>query len=153
MATWKQLESSRMVKAHKTSASEIETHFAVVDRNMADAAIPQLSDDGRFLMAYNAAFHLSTIVLFASGFEAHGDDHHKVTFSALPTAMGPQVTLHADYFDRCRRKRNNIQYDQVNVATKSESDELYKKVLQFETDVTDWLSKHHPELLQAAPVS
>ena len=93
MLTLKQLESSRLVRPHKTSRAEIVTLFAVVERNLADAAVPQLSDDGRFYMAYSAAFQLSTIVLFASGFEAHGDDHHKATFSTVPITIGRRLTL------------------------------------------------------------
>ena len=146
MSTLKQLESSRLVRPHKSSLGEIETQFAVVARNLSDASVPQLSDDGRFLMAYNAAFALSTIALLASGFQAHGDDHHKVTFSTLPATMGNHMTFLADYLDRCRRKRNNIQYDQVNVATKSEAEELYKKVLTFRADVLEWLEGNHPQL-------
>src|SRR4051794_7747526 len=107
MPTLKQLESSRLVRPHETSRAEIETLFAVVERNLTDAAVPQLSDDGRFYMAYSAAFQLSTIVLFASGFEAHGDDHHKVTFSTLPITIASHMTLLSDYLERCRRKRNN----------------------------------------------
>lgn len=151
MSTLKQLQSSRMVRPHKTSKAEIETLFAVVARNLSDATVPQLSDDGRFLMAYSAAFQLSTIALVASGLEAHGDDHHKTTFSTLPATMGSHMTLTSDYLERCRRKRNNIQYDQINVATKSEADELYKKVLTFKAEVLRWLSENHPQLSPDSP--
>jgi len=153
MTTLKQLESSRLVRPHKSSLSEIETLLAVVERNLSDAAVSQLSDDGRFYMAYSAAFQLSTIALLASGFQAHGDDHHKVTFSTLPATIGSHMTFLADYFERCRRKRNNIQYDQVNVATKSETEELYKESLEFRTAVLDWLSNNHPKLTPGGKAS
>jgi hypothetical protein len=60
--------------------------------------------------------------------------------------MGAKVTMFSDYFERCRRKRNNIQYDQINVATRSEADELFRKATEFRKIVSDWLSKNHPEL-------
>lgn len=153
MSTWKKIEGSRLVRSHATSPAEIATHMASAERNLRDASVPALSDDGRFLMAYNAAFQLATIALFASGYQAHGDDHHKTTFSALPLAMGASFTLLADYLDRCRRKRNNIQYDQINVATASEADELYKRTLQFRVDLLSWLSKSHPTLATSTPAS
>lgn len=137
-----------MVRPHASSREQIQVHLAAADRNLSDAAVAALSDDGRFLMAYNAAYQLSTIALLASGYQPHGDDHHKTTFSALPVAMGAKLTMLADYFDRCRRKRNNIQYDQVNVATKSEADELFMKTQQFKTAVIQWLATTHPELAQ-----
>jgi uncharacterized protein (UPF0332 family) len=102
-------------------------------------------------MAYLAVYQLATVVLFASGYEAHGDDHHKTTFAALSVGMGAVVTMVADYFERCRRKRNNIQYDQVNVATKSEADELVKKAGEFQQAVTKWLAQTHPGLCPAPP--
>jgi len=61
--------------------------------------------------------------------------------------MGAQITMMSDYFDRCRRKRNNIQYDQVNVATKSEVDELIAKAEQFRKTVIEWLKRNYPKLL------
>jgi hypothetical protein len=118
----------------------------MADRFLHDAGVSGLSDDSRFLMAYLAVYQLATAVLFASGYEAHGDDHHKTTFSVLPVAMGSGVTMSADYFERCRRKRNNIQYDQVNVATKSEADELCKKSAEFRQLVTEWIRREHPGL-------
>jgi uncharacterized protein (UPF0332 family) len=149
--SWKQLENSRLVRPHSTSKAEIQTHLAMARRFLSDSGAAGLSDDSRFLMAYLAVYQLATVVLFASGYEAHGDDHHKTTFSALPVGLGAQVTMHADYFERCRRKRNNIQYDQVNVATKSEADELVKKADEFQQIVTRWLAQAHPQLSSTSP--
>ena len=70
MATWKQLENSRMVRPHPPSRAEITLHLSVADRDLRDAEVPELSDDGKFRMAYSAAYQLSTIALFASGYEA-----------------------------------------------------------------------------------
>lgn len=150
MITWKKLETSGIVKAHKSSSGEIEALLAVVSRNLADAAITSLSDDGRFLMSYSAAYQLSTIAILASGYKPQGTDHHKVTFSTIPVALGPEFTLLSDYLERCRRKRNNLQYDQAGVATASEADELFRKCTTFRNDVLDWLRRNHPKLL---PVS
>lgn len=147
MSSWKKLESSRLVRPHVTSPAEISIHLASADRNLKDAAVPALSEDGRFLMAYNAAFQFATIAILSSGYQPHGDDHHKTTFAALPLAMGASYTFFADYLDRCRRKRNNIQYNQVNVATTSEADELYKRTSEFRTELLSWLSKSHPRLV------
>ena len=149
MSTWRKLESARIVRPHATSREEIEVQFAAVDRNLRDADIHDVSADNRFSMAYGAARRLATIALFASGYEPHGDDHHKNTFQALPVAMGDTVTMLADYLDRCRRKRSNIDYDAVDIATESEAAELCKKVRAFRQQVLDWLLKNHPALCPA----
>lgn len=149
MTSWKQLQSSQLLRPHKSSRQELEGLFAVAERSLKDASVTALSDDGRFLMAYTAAYQLSTIALHASGYQAHGDDHHKVTFSALPVAMGGQFTLTSDYFDRCRKKRNNLQYDNANVTSTSEAEELLKRVERFREELIDWLRGKHAHLLPA----
>jgi hypothetical protein len=58
--------------------------LGVVDRDLADAEIPQLSTDRRFATACNAALQMATIALYAAGFRAFGAGHHWATFHALP---------------------------------------------------------------------
>ena len=43
--------------------------LGVVDRELADASVAGLSDDGRFTHAYDAALLLCKLALHASGFE------------------------------------------------------------------------------------
>ena len=47
--------ANRWIVAHESTREEIADLFAVVDRDLADAAIPRLSADGRLGIAYNAA--------------------------------------------------------------------------------------------------
>jgi hypothetical protein len=58
------------LQQHNTSVKEIADLFKVVDRDLADAAIKEISADRRFATAYNAALQLATIVLYASGYRA-----------------------------------------------------------------------------------
>jgi hypothetical protein len=58
------------VRPHRTSAKEVADLLRVVDRDLTDAEIPQLSTDRRFATAYNAALQLATIALCAAGFRA-----------------------------------------------------------------------------------
>ena len=56
------------LQRHSTSVKEIADLLKVVDRDLADAAIKEISADRRFATAYNAALQLATIVLYASGY-------------------------------------------------------------------------------------
>lgn len=90
------------LQRHNTAAKEIADLLKVVDRDLADAAIKEISADRRFATAYNAALQMATIVLYASGYRAGKPGHHWVTLKVLPGVMGSEVQDLADYFNSCR---------------------------------------------------
>jgi uncharacterized protein (UPF0332 family) len=65
---------------------------------------------------------------------------------ALEIALGSSVSMLAAYFDTCRRKRNQVDYDYVNAATETEAEELIRKAEEFRDLVEAWIRKHHPRL-------
>ena len=98
-------------------------------------------------MAYNAARTLATIAIRASGYRIKqtGGAHYN-TFLALPAAMGPAFDTLADYFDNCRKARNDLSYDAASVVSESDAMELLQKAQEFQQAVADWLGKNHPAL-------
>ena len=120
---------------------------AVVHRNIADAQVRRVSDDGRFGHAYDAARILANIVVRATGHRVKSDGGgHYNTFLALKAA-DPAFAKLAIYFDSCRRKRNNFLYEQANVVSNTEAEELLMHVSGFSLQVDAWLKKHYPALL------
>jgi len=55
--------------------------------------------------------------------------HHKVAFDAIPLSVN--ASKYADYFERCRRKRNVIDYTRSHVATETEAREILEKEQSF----------------------
>ena len=91
--TWTELESQRRVAPEPAAKSEIDQLRALAERNLADAALPGLSADGRFSMAYNAARTLVTIAIRACGYRVkQAGGMHRNTFLALPAAMALPAT-------------------------------------------------------------
>ena len=100
--TWKQLLAENRVAAQPASRTEIKDLRAVVHRNLSDAQIKKLSDDGRFGHAYDAARILANIMVRASGYRVKSDGGgHYNTFLALKAA-DPAFAKKAVYFDACR---------------------------------------------------
>jgi hypothetical protein len=56
-----ELSAEGRLRPHHTSPKEVADLLRVVDRDLADAGIAQLSTDRRFATAYNAALQLATI--------------------------------------------------------------------------------------------
>jgi len=73
-----------------------------------------------------------------------GAGHHKISFESIRLAMGSSVNSFADYSDRCRRKRNTIEYDYGFVATETEAQEIVQKAKEFIEVVDHWIGAKHP---------
>jgi uncharacterized protein (UPF0332 family) len=103
-----------------------------------------LSADRRFATAYNAVLQIAKMVIACSGYRVVGPAHHVTTFEALEIAMGNPVVALVAYFDICRRKRNQVDYDCANAASESEAEDLLREAEEFRDLVEDWIRRHHP---------
>jgi len=138
------------LRPHQTSAKEIADLFQVVERDLTDASLQELSPDRRFATAYNAALQLATIALHAVGYRAAGTGHHWAILQALPEIVGPEAQGRADYLDHCRTKRNVTEYDQAGQISDAEVEEILAEVRSFRDDLLSWLRSHHRTLLPKA---
>jgi len=135
------------IRPHRSSVREVADLLRVVERDLADASVTQLSTDRRFATAYNAALLLATIALHASGFRTASTGHHWATFHVLPEILGPDAQARVDYLDGCRAKRNVSDYDRAGAISEQELVELTDEVRGFQRDTLEWLRTHHPALL------
>src|SRR5579872_967413 len=142
--TWQSLLQAQRIRPHRTSQQELDDLGDVVERDLQDAAVEALSAYRRFATAYNAALQLAKIVIACSGYRVVGAGHHLTTFEALEVAMGPPVSALVSYFDTCRRKRNQVDYDCAIAATETEAEDLLQKAEEFRDLVEVWVRKHYP---------
>src|SRR5580693_2634617 len=130
--TWKQLLAQNAVKRHQTSKEELESVRAIIARDLADASVAGLSADRRFATAYNAALQTAKMAIACAGYRVTtGAGHHRISLECIEPAMGTAANPFADYFDRCRRKRNTIDYDDAFVATETEAEESLMRANEF----------------------
>jgi uncharacterized protein (UPF0332 family) len=141
--SWQSLLQAQKIKPHRTGRQELDDLRNVVERDLQDAAVSALSADRRFATAYNAVLQLGKMVISCAGYRAVGPGHHLTTFEAVEIAMGSSVSALAAYFDTCRRKRNQVDYDRANAATETEAEELSNKAEEFRDLVEKWILKHH----------
>ncbi len=143
--SWQSLLLAQRLRPHQTSQQELDDLRDVVERDLQDAALEALSADRRFATAYNAVLQLAKIVIACSGYRVVGPGHHMTTFEALDIAIGPPVAELVAYFDTCRRKRNQVDYDCANAATETEAVDLLQKAEEFRDLVEAWIRRHHPK--------
>ena len=136
----------RRLQRHRPSVQELANLLAKAQRDLGDAMVPDVSLDGRFIAAYNAALALATAALAAAGYRASGAAHHATVFEALPIVMGEELRATSEYYDICRQKRNRALYDEIGQATRAEVEELIEAVHSLENSVRSWLLENYPDL-------
>ena len=145
--SWKKLLQDNKVHRHTTSRQELNEIRRLVARDLTDAAIPVLSEDRRFATAYNAALQTSKMAIACAGYRlASVPGHHRLTFEGAKLALGKPAEHLADYFDSCRRKRNEIDYTGATIATTTEADELLLHAKSFLKLVEAWINSTCPAL-------
>jgi len=145
--SWKKLLQDNKVHRHTTSVQELTEIRRLVARDLADAAIPALSEDRRFATAYNAALQTAKMAIACAGYRiASVPGHHRLTFEGAKLALGKPAEHLADYFDACRRKRNEIDYTGATIATTTEAEELLLHAKAFLNLVESWIDINHAAL-------
>jgi hypothetical protein len=143
--TFEELLKQRRVALEPTGPDEVARLHALVQRHLADAAIEEMSPEGRFQQAYGAARTLATIVVRASGYRVRQPGAHYNTFLALEAADPEAFSAHATYFDACRTMRNELAYNDPERVSDTELDEILRLVPEFARAVEAWLQRNHPE--------
>jgi hypothetical protein len=144
----KKLLTDGRIKAHTTSKSELDELRGGVQVKLTDAKSTSISDDTRFTIAYGAAILLAKMALSCAGYrlDSKSGGHHVTAFRALRLAVGSSADELAAFFEVCRRKRNEIDYDRAHVASRADADEIVKKADELEILVEDWIKRTHSSL-------
>jgi uncharacterized protein (UPF0332 family) len=146
--SWKKLLAEHKVHTHTTSKKELDVLRALIARDLADAAVKELSEDRRFATAYNAALQAAKMAIAGAGYRlANVPGHHRLMFEAARLALGSSSARSLDFFENCRRKRNVIDYDRALVATNTEAEEIVAEAQAFLELVEKWIAAHHPKLV------
>lgn len=133
------------LKPQAPTRDQIAKIFSVVDRDLEDSD-RNLSTDGRFNIAYNAALQLCAIALLAEGWRPDKLNAHHRTISALPVILGKERQTDADYLDACRAKRNGLEYDAAGRVSAKEAKEVRDFAIELREVVVGWLGRRHPKL-------
>jgi hypothetical protein len=148
--SWTDLLSEKRVEALASDKAELDGLRSIVDRCFKDIKAAQasgLSHDQQFIIAYDAARNLSTMIVRASGYRAkQAGGYHRNIFAGLEAADSATFKTTADYFQICRVKRNDSEYSTAGGVTGANAHELVKKVTAFAAQVEAWIGARYPTL-------
>ncbi len=139
------------LKDHAPTAAEVMRLLAAVDRNLADAAVSEVSDETRFDAAYKAVMQCSLAAMMASGYRPSTSEpgHHVTLIQSLPLTLGVDSATWV-VLDALRRKRNGNDYT-GDVVTPDMVAECLAQATQLRALLRKHLTKTHPELLKQHP--
>jgi hypothetical protein len=134
---------------HQATVVEVRNLLGVLDREIADAGVAGLSDDGRFTHAYDAALLLCKLALHASGFEVQtrAPGHHALWINSLEFTLGEEHKATVMHISKSSKLRHMTLYDHAGVVQKQDADDLLEAARQLRAAVLSWLSSQHPNLL------
>jgi len=135
------------LKVHAPAQQEIAASLTAADNDLRDAATPDLSPAWSFNIAYNAALHLCTAALAASGYRADRDSKHFRSIAALQFTLGDGSEELIQFLDRCRTMRHDVTYEGVRRISRGEADELLEAVGELRDRLIEWLRNTHPDLV------
>jgi uncharacterized protein (UPF0332 family) len=132
------LESGR-IRKEKVSRAEINRVLKRANRDLKTAKKVMAEDwDWGFAITYNAILQASRAFMFSQGYRPASAQGHKNTFAFMAAAMGREYEQLITYFDRMRKKRNQVIYDVAGLITETEARNLFKKATEF----IDLIRKH-----------
>ena len=142
------LQSGQLI-SHQATVAEVCSLLGVVDRELADAGVTGLSDDGRFTHAYDAALLLCKLALHASGFavQKRAAGHHALWINSLEFTLGGEHKAAAIHLSKSSKLRHTSLYDHAGVVQPQDADDLLEAARRLRADVLDWLHSQHPQLL------
>jgi hypothetical protein len=134
---------------HQATVAEVRSLLGVVDRELADAGVAGLSDDGRFTHAYDGALILCKLALHVRGFELQkrAPGHHGLWINSLEFTLGDTHKVTLIHLSKSSKLRHAGLYDRAGVVQKQDSDDLLEVARQLRIDVLNWLRSQHPNLL------
>jgi hypothetical protein len=135
------------IVAEPTSGDEIQRLLSIVDRGIADAKIEAISPDLRMVAAFSAALTAATIALRASGYRTKTQvGHHLKTIECMEFTLGVDSKL-LNKMRALSKKRNAASYDAAGNVSEQELKLAISVATELRTDVTVWLTNHHPQLV------
>jgi hypothetical protein len=138
------------LKAHEPNAAEVQRLLAAIKRNLADAAVANISDETRFDAAYKAVMQCALVAMLAAGYRPSANEpgHHQTMIQSLPLTLGVSNEVWV-VLDALRRQRNANDYTGQPI-TPAVVAECLGQAKKLEKGLLGHLRAQHPQLLTPA---
>ena len=135
------------LKQHETNAAEVQRLLASIRRNLADAAVTNISDETRFDAAYKAVMQCALVAMLAAGYRPSANEpgHHQTMIQSLPLTLGVTNDQWV-VLDALRRQRNAADYTGQPITAALVA-ECLKNARMLERTLVAHLRNGRPDLI------
>jgi len=140
--------SSGTLQRYATSPEEVADLLSIVERDLASAQTPGLSNDWKLTIAYNAALQAAKAALAAAGYRVSASEkghHYRLVESLRYTVEAPGADV--DLLQRMKKKRHVSDYEVAGAVSEREAKEMHELAVRIRGLVIHWLQQHHCRLL------
>jgi len=112
--------------------AEIERVMEIARRDLAVAEkVAAESLDWAYTISYNAVLQACRGYMFRLGYRPAAAEAHRSTLRFMRLVVDEPMKRSIDYFDRVRRKRHRMIYDEVGLASEREVKQLLETAKEF----------------------
>jgi hypothetical protein len=136
------------LRPEPTSSEEILGLIGIVERDLQDARVLQVSEDRRFEAAFNAARTAANVALRACGYRTAVQlGHHLKTIESLELTISAEPSL-VNKLRVFSKKRNATSYDSAGTVSEQELEAMVDIAAALRDRVLGWIRANHPQLLK-----
>ena len=130
------------IHAFQATDVEIDKAMEISRRDLNTALEIRLnSPDWAFNIAYNAVLQACKAHMFTKGYRAASSESHKHTFEFLLTTANEPWLATIEYFDRVRKKRHRVVYDEIGLVSEKELETLLDQAGEFVRHIENTIRK------------
>jgi uncharacterized protein (UPF0332 family) len=124
----------------KATKEEIKRALKIAERDLkiAEATFDK-SLDWCFSICYNAYLQACRAYMFSLGYRSSSYQSHKTTVEFMEHTLDESYKDIINYFDRARRKRHRLVYNDINAVSITETKEMLHKVEVFLNIIKDMI--------------
>lgn len=120
------------IHSFRATREEIAKVMDIAKRDLDDADKSSgMSLDWTYSIAYNSVLQACRAYMFHLGYRPVSSGAHKATFEFMQIAVDDPLKKTISYFDRIRRKRHRVIYEEPGLITEKEAQQLIKKAKEF----------------------
>lgn len=126
------LVAAGSIHPFKATPQEISRSMEIAHRDSKQAERILLESlDWAYSIAYNAVLQACRAYMFFRGYRPASTESHKATLAFMQETADAQLKQSIDYFDRVRKKRHRVVYDEVGLVSEKEARQLISKAKEF----------------------
>lgn len=147
------LLEGRAIEEVEPEEREILAYWGKARRAAVDSRLEDLSIEGAFDRAYQAAFLLATALVYAAGYRVRGrgGGHHVNTFYALGALGSEELARSGNELDGLRSARHGAMYDPWIELDEADVRRLRTAVERLSEIGKEWLTNRWPDLTAQLP--